>query len=69
MNEYKILFLKSIVRIPLQRFGCKMKDNIKMVIEVMVWKDVDWAAKLSLVAPSFRHVMYKMQHIAQTIPN
>jgi len=33
-----------------------MEDNIKMVIQVMVWKDVDWAAKLSLGSSSFKHV-------------
>jgi len=42
-----------------------MEDNIKMVIQVMVWKDVDWAAKLSLGPSSFKHVTHKMQQIAQ----
>jgi hypothetical protein len=46
-----------------------MEDNIKMVTQVMVWKDVDWAAELSLGSSSFKHVMYKMQHIAQEIRN
>jgi hypothetical protein len=46
-----------------------MDDNITVVIQVMVWKDVDWATKLSLGTPSFKHVMYKMQNTAQDIPN
>jgi hypothetical protein len=46
-----------------------MEDDIKIVIQVTVWKDVDWAAKLSLWTPSFKRVMYKMQHLAQEIPN
>ena len=40
MNK-NILCKKNIGRIPLQRSGCKMVDNIKMVIQAMVWKDVD----------------------------
>jgi hypothetical protein len=36
-------------------------EDIKIVTQVTVWKDVDWAAKLSLGAPSFKRVMYKMQ--------
>jgi hypothetical protein len=46
-----------------------MEDNIKMVIQVIVWKDVDSAAKLSLGSSSFKHVMYKMQHFAKEIPH